>query len=362
MPKCRRELYYDPDGQITFPPTKLVDALLWKEHRSDRNGKVQRVPRLATVLGPQLADDLADSELFGYKKGSFSGADESRPGIFGDTSVDDVLLDEIADLTLKVQAKLLQFLETRTFRPVGGLAADERSSDQRIFLATNRPLEEWVQTGRFREDLYWRIQGYRLHIPPLRERRDVILDLVHSILTSVNHKQRGDEQKGPSLNPVADKYCLLPGKSGPEAPQMSSWVVRLEAEDLQWCTTHDWPGNVRELRQALDLYVFHNGHRRLRDIVTTREGLKPTPQTSPAGKVDALVTNAVEIYLQSVLEGRAAPPGQPEELLRHFAQVVKQAVYAFKTNNRLSKDQVATIFPSAKDAETTVGRWKPATN
>jgi transcriptional regulator with GAF, ATPase, and Fis domain len=172
-----KRAYYTSNGQIALPPTKLVELLLWKEHRSDRHAKPQRVPRLATVLGPQLADDLADSELFGHKKGSYTGAEEQHPGIFGDPSADDVLLDEISELSLKVQAKLLQFLDTRTFRPVGGLSGDERSSDQRIFLATNRRLEECVRAGRFREDLYWRIQGFRIHIPPLRERRDVIPDL-----------------------------------------------------------------------------------------------------------------------------------------------------------------------------------------
>ena len=355
----RRDFYYNSGGRISFPPTRLVEQLLWKEHRSDRTSKVQRVPRLATVLGPQLADDLADSELFGHKKGAFTGAQETRSGIFGDTSVDDVLLDEIADLSLKVQAKLLHFLETRTFRPVGGLAVDERASDHRIFLATNRPLEEWVRSGRFREDLYWRIKGYRIHIPPLRDRRDVIPDLVRSVLISVNHRQRGDEQTGPSLDPISDTYCLLPRSAGShEPPQRSSWVVRVDPEDLDWCANYDWPGNVRELRQALDLYVFHNGHFRLKDITATRESLGLRPAVLTSGETEALVSRAVDIYLRAVLDGLATPPGQPEEMLRHFAQIVKQAVYAFKTNTPLSKEQITQIFPSAKDAETTIGRWK----
>jgi len=163
----RRDLYYDKSGTIRLAPTALVDRLLTKEHLPQRGSKPQRVCRLATVLGPQLADDLAGSELFGHRKSAFTGAVEDHPGVFGDTAVDDILLDEIGDLTPSVQSKLLQFLETRTFRPIGGLSVHECQSDHRVFLATNRPLEALVQSGDFREDLYWRIQGYRIQAHPI---------------------------------------------------------------------------------------------------------------------------------------------------------------------------------------------------
>src|SRR5439155_18410071 len=142
-------------------------------------------------------------------------------------------------------------------RPIGGIAADEDISDQRLFLATNRPLEKLVLSGDFREDLYRRIQGYRVHILPLRERKDTIRDLVTSMLHSVNQRHRGDEQRGPSLDPAADSYCLLPREEWPSTkPYRSNWVVKLEPEDLEWCEQYSWPGNVRELRQRMDLYVF----------------------------------------------------------------------------------------------------------
>src|SRR5262249_16918472 len=106
-----------------------------------------------------------------HQKDSFTGANTDHPGIFGDAAVDDILLDEIGDLSLRVKSKLLQFLENRTYRPIGGIARDERTSEHRVFLATNRPLEDLVQSGDFREALFWRIQGYRIHLPPLRDRR-----------------------------------------------------------------------------------------------------------------------------------------------------------------------------------------------
>ena len=358
----RRELYYDSRGQISLPPATLIDRLLFKEHRAKRGSEPRHVLRLATVLGPQLADALADSELFGHKKHSFTGASEEHPGIFGDVAVDDVLLDEIGDLSPKVQAKLLQFIETRSFRPVGGISADERTSEHRLFLATNQPLEERIAEGLFREDLYWRIQGYQLSIPPLRDRKDIIKDLAHSMLQSVNQRHRGDEQIGPSLDVEDDRYCLLPRTQWIESKaQRSTWVIRLEDEDLDWCTSHDWPGNVRELRQRMELYVYRNGHCRLKDVM-------PEPQTtfhSPtsfalkaAENPDELVSTAVVEYLTRVLDGREPPPGQPKALLSRFQKLVKAAAYSFKFDRRLTRDQLAAVFPDAKDAESTLGRWK----
>lgn len=357
----RHELFYDRAGRITLPAVTLVDRLLFKEHLRTRGSKAVRVPRLATILGPQLADDLAGSELFGHRKHSFTGADDDHPGIFGDTAVDDVLLDEVGDLSRSIQAKLLQFLETRTFRPVGGIASDERTSEHRLFLATNRSLEALVQSGDFREDLYRRVQGYGIYLPPLRERRDTLPDLAYSMLRSVNQRQRGDEQFGPALEPATDQYCLLPEKDWPSKhPHKSSWVIELTREDLQWCQSYDWPGNVRELRQRLDLYVYRNGHRRLKDVMPQeRVFVRPPGATTREEAVESFIGRAVHVYLARALAGEVPAPGQPQKLLAFFQQLVKQAVYRYKLDNRLNKDDLGVLFPDAQDAVTTVGRWKP---
>jgi DNA-binding NtrC family response regulator len=359
----KRDTYY-VDGKIRLSPVALVEQLLFKQHRAQRGGEPKRVPRLATVLGTQLADDLAGSELFGHKKHAFTGAEKDHPGIFGDKSVDDVLLDEIGDLSSKVQAKLLQFIETRTFRPVGGIAADEDTSDQRLFLATNRPLEKLVVAKEFREDLYRRIQGFRLHILPLRERKDTIRELVISMLRSVNQRHRGDEERGPSLPQAeaADHYCLLPREEWPSTrPYRSNWVLKLEPEDLEWCEQYSWPGNARELRQRLDLYVFRNGHCRLANVMPEQRHAHHPGFAGDQKETDShqLVALAVEQHLDRVLSGVERAPGQPGKLLSLFQDFVKTAVYEFKAKRRLGREEIATLFPDARDADTTIGRWRP---
>jgi DNA-binding NtrC family response regulator len=364
----RRDLFYDKEHKktIVFPAEQLVDQLLKKEHRQERGKEPQRVTRLATVLGPQLADDLAGSELFGHMQHAFTDAKDTHVGIFGDEAVDDVLLDEIADLSPKVQAKLMQFIDTHTFRPVGGIAKDEKTSQHRVFLATNRPLETWVQEGQFRHDLYWRMYGQQIKIPPLRERREVIRDLVFSILKSVNHRHRGAEGPQPSVTPEEEPYCLLPNDQWTGGkPQTSNWVTVLTPEDLQWCEEYDWPGNVRELRKRLELYVYRNGHRRLKDVLPAQDlNQFVVASTSAGGTRTAdpavLIETAVNNYLQGVLDGRVTAPGKPNDLVTAFRDMVTASVYRFKVRNRLSGEEVARIFPEAKDAETTIGRWKPS--
>jgi Sigma-54 interaction domain len=357
----RRELYYDKSGCLRLAPIALVDRLLSKEHLPKRGSRPQHVCRLATVLGPQLADDLAGSELFGHRKSSFTGASEDHPGIFGDTAVEDILLDEIGELSTGVQSKLLQFLETRTFRPIGGLSIHECQSEHRLFLATNRPLEALVQAGAFREDLYWRIQGYRIHLPPLRERRDTIKTLVYSMLQSANYRQRGNEQFGPALDPERDRFCLLSeGGNASKQSEQSTWVRVLSEEDISWCESYAWPGNVRELRQRLDLYVYYNGHCRLPEVMPSQPAFVSVPgSTEREEGVEVLVARAVHLYLRRALAGEIGPPGRPQKLLGYFQQLVKAAVYDFRSNHRLNKDDLLRLFPDAQDAVSTLGRWRP---
>jgi DNA-binding NtrC family response regulator len=353
----KRELgYCDARGAIRLPATELVRHLLMKDHRPERSKAPVRVPRLATVLVPQLTGELFGSELFGHKKGSFTGASEPHDGIFGDSSVDDVFLDEIGDLSPELQAKLLQVVETRTFRPVGGQARDEGVSEHRIFVATNKVLEELVCEGRFREDLYWRVQGHRITIPPLRDRRDIVRELAESILCSVNQEQRGPRRTGPSLSPEEDRYCLLPPNEWEGGrPQAANWVEQFEPEDLEVLQRHDWPGNVRELRQCLELYVYHNGHRRLNRLVSDavpRTGFRRGGDNAQGG-----VERAVMAYLRAVIEGREPPPGRPDALLRRFDRLVKRAVCDFRSAPRTIPADMQRVFDVAKDWQTTLSKW-----
>ena len=116
--------------------------------------------------------DLADSQLFGHRRGSFTGAVTDQPGLIRSAAGGTLFLDEIGDLPLDVQPKLLRFLEQGEIMPVG--ETRPQRVDVRVMAATNADLEQRVSEGRFREDLYYRLSVIRIHVPPLRERRDEI--------------------------------------------------------------------------------------------------------------------------------------------------------------------------------------------
>ncbi len=171
--------------------------------------------------------DLVESELFGHEKGAFTGATERRRGRFELADRGTLLLDEVGDLGPEAQAKLLRVLETGEFERVGGSAPLE--VDVRTVAATNRDLRADVASGRFREDLFFRLHVIPLHLPPLRERREDIPLLVQHLL----ERQRS-------------RVALRPPQFGPEA------MAALQR--------HSWPGNVRELANIVErLTILHSG-------------------------------------------------------------------------------------------------------
>jgi DNA-binding NtrC family response regulator len=157
--------------------------------------------------------ELFESELFGHKKGSFTGATANHAGMFGEAHGGTLFIDEIAELPSDTQGKLLRALETGTIRPVGG--SRETPVDVRIIAATNRDLWSEVKRGNFREDLYFRLQVLPLLLPPLRERREDILPLAEHLLSRI-------------------------GTS-----------VQLDPQARALLESYDWPGNVRELLNVL---------------------------------------------------------------------------------------------------------------
>jgi DNA-binding NtrC family response regulator len=166
-----------------------------------------------------LAESLLESELFGYEKGAFTGATSQKKGKFELASGGTLFLDEIGEISSKVQVELLRVLQERSFYRVGG--AEEVQVDVRVIAATNKDLRHEVDEGRFREDLYYRLNVVEIVLPPLRERRQDIPMLVHHFL---------------------DKTAREMGR---EAPAMSENAMKLLFE-------HDWPGNVRELENAIE--------------------------------------------------------------------------------------------------------------
>lgn len=170
-----------------------------------------------------IPENLLESELFGHEKGSFTGADKTKKGLIELANGGTVFLDEVGELPLAMQAKLLTFLEDRSFKRVGGLQDIEVNI--RVAAATNRDLEAEVQKGRFREDLYYRLNVMQIRIPPLRERPEDIPVLCRFYLQHFNRKFNK------SLQDIAPEFLAL----------------------LQ---SYYWKGNVRELRNVMERCVL----------------------------------------------------------------------------------------------------------
>jgi len=166
-----------------------------------------------------LPDELLESELFGYKKGAFTGANHDKPGRFSIAKGGTLLLDEIGEVSPALQVKLLRVLQDRVFEPLG--ATRSEIADVRIIVATNQDLAEMVKTGTFREDLYYRVNVVRVTLPPLRRRKEDIPLIIDQLVEHFN--------------------CLW-RKS----------VSGISMEVLSLLMAHDWPGNVRELENAIE--------------------------------------------------------------------------------------------------------------
>ncbi|HXG94670.1 MAG TPA: sigma-54 dependent transcriptional regulator [Blastocatellia bacterium] len=188
-------------------------------HRlSDRHEKP-----FVTINCAGLSRELLESELFGHEKGAFTGAQASKPGLFELAHEGTFFFDEITEMEPSIQAKLLNVLEQKRFRRVGGV--QEKEVDVRIIVATNKNLQGEVKRGRFREDLYYRLSVMPVTLPPLRERREDILPLAAHFIAHFNQKLNRRVQ---GLTPKAE--ALLAG--------------------------YNWPGNARELRNVIERAVI----------------------------------------------------------------------------------------------------------
>ncbi len=176
-------------------------------------------------------ETLLESELFGYVRGAFTGATQNRRGLFESANGGTIFLDEISEMTPTMQVKLLRVLQERSVRPVGGTS--EIPIDVRVIAATNKDLDNAVQSGDFREDLYYRLNVIPIHVPPLRARRDDIPMLA-------NH----------FMKKYAAKKCAE-GGARPDAQQIHS----ISRESLVALCEYDWPGNVRQLENTIERAV-----------------------------------------------------------------------------------------------------------
>ncbi|WP_029520027.1 sigma-54 dependent transcriptional regulator [Persephonella sp. IF05-L8] len=170
-----------------------------------------------------LPPELLESELFGYKKGAFTGAVSDKKGLIEEANGGTLFLDEIGEMPISLQAKLLRFLENKKIRPLGSLK--EVSVDVRIISATNRDLEKEIEKGNFREDLYYRLSTIVIKMPSLKERKEDIPLLVESILQDLKEKYNKD-------------------------------IERISPEFLNYLMNYDYKGNIRELRNILEKAVI----------------------------------------------------------------------------------------------------------
>ena len=173
-----------------------------------------------------IAPNLIESELFGHVKGSFTGAIKDRKGAFEQANTGTIFLDEIGELTLDLQPKLLRALEQREIKRVGG--SDPVQLDVRVVCATNKNLKKEVEEGRFREDLYYRLSVVKIQLPPLRERAEDIPVIVEKILIQARFNKKTDG---------------------------SFYASRVEDDALKLLQRYQWPGNVRELINILERAV-----------------------------------------------------------------------------------------------------------
>lgn len=215
-----------------------------------------------------FTDALLESELFGHVKGSFTGATEDRTGCFELADGSTLLLDEAGDMSLSAQAKMLRVLETRTLRRVGG--SEEIAVNVRVIAATNAPLQQRVQSGRFRRDLFHRLNVYPIHLSPLRERREDILPLAEHFLA---------------------RYAA------PRAVQLDGFSPAARDSLLNY----DFPGNARELRYLVQrsAILCRSGpilpeHLTLTQTNRPPAALEPPPPASAADQERARLLGALE--------------------------------------------------------------------
>ena len=207
------------------------------------------------ITGSALPEQLLESELFGHERGAFTDARQQKRGLFETADGGTVFLDEIGEMTAGLQSKLLRVLEEKTFKRVGGLA--DIRVDVRMIAATNRNLEEEVKAGKFREDLFYRLQVMPVTLPPVRERRGDVPLLSSFYIDRFNREFR---KRVRGLTPAA----------------------------LKVVEQYQWPGNVRELRNAIERAMLLIDHEWLEpeDLTSLTRSVAPTQFKLPAEGVN----------------------------------------------------------------------------
>jgi two-component system, response regulator FlrC len=264
-----------------------------------------------------IPDTMLEATLFGHEKGAFTGAHQSAPGKFEQANGGTLLLDEVSELDLSLQAKLLRVLQEREVERVGGRKSI--NLDVRIIATTNRQLQQYVNDGKFREDLFYRLSVFPLGWPPLRERRDDILPLAESILR---------------------QHAKKMGRSG---------AVQLSATAQQALQAHAWPGNVRELDNAIQrALIMQNGQ-----TLYPNDFLLGSPPASASLQAeDQTIDQALAINDRSTANVTEAERGQAvhspmeqssdlfNDVKQHEFRLIAEALQATQGSKKLAAEQL----------------------
>lgn len=247
---------------------------------------------LVDVNCAAIPEHLVESELFGYEKGAFSGAESNKPGFFELADKGTLFLDEIGDLDLKIQVKLLRVLDGAPYYRLGG--SKKVSVDVRVVAATNRDLEEMARAGRFRSDLYHRLAQFRLDVPPLRDRPEDVLGIAEQVL----HEHYPDSAFTP------------------------------DAVDALLC--HGWPGNVRELRNVVFRAVLQAQNA---DLQVTAEDLQlraAAPQDEAAAEPQGDLSQMERQMIFQALEKNGGNQGKAAQALGISRRTLLRKLKAYR--------------------------------
>ena len=218
-----------------------------------------------------------ESELFGHEKGAFTGAIKTRGGLFTRANGGTVFLDEIGDMPLSIQAKLLRVLQERRFYPVGGKEPIE--VDIRLIVATNKDLEEEVKEGNFREDLFYRIHVIPIYLPSLRERKEDIPPLVKHFLKTFSH-------------------------------EMNKKIKGITPQALQILMLRDWPGNVRQLKNTIEYAVAMTQDDLItEDLLQFHKEITPD-EMKPLKEAKANFEKSYLVHLMEITQGNVSQAAQ----------------------------------------------------
>lgn len=282
---------------------ELVAAAI---HRHSHRSAAPYIPVAPVAMNP----DLIESELFGHVKGAFTGASEDRQGLFEQAQGGTILLDEIGELPLSTQVKLLRVLEKGDYCRVGDTRP--RSSNVRILAATNCDLRSLVQQGTFREDLYYRLNGLQIHLPPLRERREDLRTLCEYFLTRVGYP-----------NPTA----------------------AVDEPLLETLGRRAWPGNVRELKNAIEhAAILARGRSLVMDDFPREAGASATVTDHTSTSSERLKHAVSGLLNELVMQpANEVPEGLQSRILSVIEPVMLEFVLKHANGNRIKAAELLGV-------------------